>query len=366
MKNENSHFGAAGGREIPEAQCSPPGHARPARKRHGVRARCSARPSIVLACLLAQACLCAPAAAEELSLLAGVTDTDDHTSGTYAWGLEYRQGLLAHLDASFGYLNEGHLPNHHRDGGMLQLWATSGAWRDRLAFAVGAGPYWYFDTQFQQNLQGYINQHGVGAILSVRATFALSRRWFALLDANQVMLANPATRIILLGLGYRLEDSPAALQWQRPAPTDGAAGSNNEFGFFVGETTLNNLSSNKSPDFGFEYRRRWASHVELSTSVLEEGSGAVESHASAIGEVWATQDFLAGRFGAGLGVGPLVALSAYHTADGRRGSSVVGLASMTLTWRFAHALALRASWHRAFTSDDQDRDIITVGLGLRF
>lgn len=340
--------------------------ARSVRRRTRPRARRYAPRSCVFACLLAQACRCGPATAEELSLLTGVTDTDDHTSGTYAWGLEYRQGLLAHLDASFGYLNEGHLPNHHRDGGMLQLWATIGAWRDRLTFAVGAGPYWYFDTEYQQNSQGYIDQHGVAAIVSARATVALSSRWFALLGANQVMLANPATRIILIGVGYRLEDSPATLQWQQATPTDAAAGLNNEFGFFVGETTLNNLSSNKSPDFGFEYRRRWASHLELSTSLLEEGSGAAESHASASGEVWATQDFLAGRLGVGLGVGPLVALSAYNTADGRSGSSVVGLASMTLTWRFAHGLALRASWHRAFTSDDQDRDIVTLGLGLRF
>jgi len=366
VKNEKSYFGAAGAPKVPETHRPAAGMARSARRRTPSPAWRYAPRSFIFAFLLAQACLCAPAAAEELSLLAGVTDTDDHTSGTYAWGLEYRQPLLAHLDASFGYLNEGHLPSHHRDGGMLQLWATSGAWRDRLAFAVGAGPYWYFDTQYQQNPQGYINQHGVGAIVSARATFGLSRRWFVLLDANQVMLANPATRIILIGMGYRLEDTPVTLKWQQDAPTDAATELNNEVGFFVGETTLNNLSSNKSSDFGFEYRRRWASHVELSTSVLEEGSGALESHASASGEVWATQEFLAGRLGVGLGVGPLVALSAYNTADGRSGSSVVGLASMTLTWRVAHALALRASWHRAFTSDDQDRDIITVGLGLRF
>jgi hypothetical protein len=70
--------------------------------------------TLVLAVLV----LCARAEAEDLSLLAGVTDTSDHTSGTYAWGLEYRQQLLPHFDASFGYLNEGHLPNDHRDGAM--------------------------------------------------------------------------------------------------------------------------------------------------------------------------------------------------------------------------------------------------------
>jgi hypothetical protein len=366
VKNENSQFGAAGSREKPEAQCSAAGTARGVRRRPRSLARRYGLRGLIFAYLLSQGCACAPAAAEELSLLAGVTDTDDHTSGTYAWGLEYRQKLLAHVDASFGYLNEGHLPNHHRDGGLLQFWATTGAWRDRIALAVGAGPYLYFDTQFHENWQGYINQHGVGAILSARATFALSRRWFALLDANQVMLVNPATRIILLGVGYRLEDSPVTLHWQQSDQAAGAGELRNEAGFFAAQTVLNDLSDHKSSDFGFEYRYRLASHLELSTSLIEEASGAVESHASVMGEIWAVQDFIGGRFTVGLGVGPDVALSAYQTADGRMGASVLGLASMTASWRFTGPLVLRVSWHRGFTSDDQDRDIITVGLGLRF
>ena len=86
-----------------------------------------------------------------------------------------------------------------------------------------------------------------------------------------------------------------------------------------------------------------------------------------IGEVWLVQDFFSQRqFTAGLGFGPYVALSTYQTSDGRDGASVVGVASMTLGWRFTRVLALRAIWHRAFTTDDEDRDIITLGLALRF
>ena len=39
---------------------------------------------------------------------------------------------------------------------------------------------------------------------------------------------------------------------------------------------------------------------------------------------------------------------------------------MTLGWRFTRSLLVRAVWHRGFTGDDQDRDIITLGLALRF
>jgi hypothetical protein len=320
----------------------------------------------IIACLIVQTCGCVTAAAEELSLLGGVSDTDDHTHGTYAWGLEYRQRLLTHVDASFGYLNEGHLPQDHRDGGMLQFWATTGEWRDRFSLAVGAGPYVYFDTQYHYNYQGYLNQHGLAAIISGRLTYSLSPQWFVLLNANEVMAANPATRSILLGIGYRLEPSAATPNWQQGDQAAGAAELRNEVGFFVGQTILNDLSSHKSTDFGFEYRYRCASHLELSTSLIEEGPGAVDRHASVTGEVWAVQDFLDDRFVVGLGLGPDAALNTYHTVDGRSGASVVGLASMTASWRVTRPLVLRVSWHRGFTTDDQDRDIITVGLGLRF
>jgi hypothetical protein len=336
------------------------------RAREQARARLS-HPLTALV-LMGHACLCSIARAEELSLLGGLTDTDDHTHATYAWALEYRQHLLDHLDASFGYLNEGHLPNHHRDGGMLQFWATTGTWHDRFSLALGAGPYVYFDTQFHDNYQGYLNQHGVGAIVSGRLTYSLSRQWVVVLDADQVLVASSGTRTILLGVGYRLERSPT-LDWQQAEPAEqagGAAGLHNEVGFFAGETTLNDLSAHKSNDFGFEYRYRCMPHLELSTSLLEEGTGAVARHASVTGEVWAVQDFLDRRLTVGLGAGPDAALNAYRTPDGRTGATVLGLASMTVSWRVTRPLVLRASWHRGFTSDDQDRDIITLGLGLRF
>jgi len=333
-----------------------------------VRLRTGARRAPLAAiALLLFACLSAGADAEEIALLGGATDTDEDKSGSYAWGLEYREALLSNLDASLGYLNEGHLPGHHRDGGMLQFWANTGSWRDRFTLALGAGPYVYFDTQFHDNYAGYRNEHGVALIVSGRVTYSLSNKWFALLDINKVMLADPGTRSVMLGVGYRLERFTATPDGQRSSDQVGGAGTlQNEVGFFIGQTVLNNLSSNKSTDFGFEYRYRVARHVELSGSLLNEGVGAVERHASIIGEMWAIQELLGRRFAVGLGAGPYVALSAYDTHDGRPGARVVGLASMTLSWRFTRPLVLRVSWHRAFTSDDEDRDIITAGFGLRF
>jgi hypothetical protein len=301
---------------------------------------------------------------EELSLLGGVTDTDDHSSASYAWGLEYRQRVTDHFYASFGYLNEGHLPDHHRDGAMLQAWIDSGPWQKRFAFAFGVGPYVYFDTRDDDNYAGYRDQHGVGMILSGRVSYSISAQWFALAEVNQIVATTTGTRTAMLGVGYRLDSFIEALdRAQRDPPRTSLE---NEIGAFVGETTLNNLSSNKSTDYGIEYRYRAARHFEFSTSVIDESDGAFGRHGGFAGEAWVVQDLLDNRLTAGLGVGPYIAFSSYQTPDGRIGASLVGLASMTCSWRFTSRLALRANWHRGFTGDDQDRDTITVGLAWRY
>jgi hypothetical protein len=68
----------------------------------------------------------------------------------------------------------------------------------------------------------------------------------------------------------------------------------------------------------------------------------------------------------GVGVGTYFSFESYQTVYGAPAASTVGLASMTVAWRFTRSLDLRLIWHRGFTGDDQDRDIVTTGLGWRF
>jgi hypothetical protein len=304
------------------------------------------------------------ARAEEISILGGVNAGDDPSGGTYAWGLEYRQRLLAHLDASFGYLNEGHIPGHHRDGAMLQVWADSGPWGGRFSAALGAGPYIYFDTEQEPSSRGYRDEHGAGLILTARLSMALTRQWFALLELDQVTFTDLSTRALMLGVGYRLDSLLDKLQGGVQAGA--VADVPNELNVFGGFTVINDLTSDRSSVFGLEYRFRPLPHLELSGSVLDDAAGPDGRHVGLTGEAWVVQDFLSRQVSVGLGVGPYVALSTYHTDDGRVAASVVGLASMTVSWRMSRSLALRVCWHRGFTGDDQDRDIVTAGLGWRF
>jgi hypothetical protein len=303
------------------------------------------------------------ASAEELAALGGLTDTDDHTSASYAWGLEYRERLLPYLEGSLSYLNEGHLPNHHRDGVALQIWGRMPLWRDRVSLSVGVGPYVYFDTETEASAaEGYRDYHALGAVATVAASYALSERWFALLEISQIVApGDVGTRTVLLGGGCRLDRVAEALR--RPSDSSGLP---NEIGVFFGATVLNGFHSDVSNTFGAEYRRRVALHVELSVSVLTDSDGLDGQHSGATANAWLVQEFLAERLGVGLGLGSYFSLQSYRTIYAGEGASVVGLVSVTASWRFTRALDLRLIWHRGFTGDDQDRDIVTAGLGWRF
>jgi hypothetical protein len=329
------------------------------------------RVGLALALIAATAAFHAgSASAEDFAALGGLTDTDDHSSASYSWALEYRQHFGSFFDLSLGYLNEGHLPGHHRDGGAAQAWGRVPLWNERLSLAVGAGPYVYFDTLTDDPGAplGYRDYHGVGVIATAALSYSLSERWFALLELNEVMAsADVGTRTVLLGMGYRLDHVIQALSsgavpgahWQDSAPL-------NEIGVFVGETVINGTHADASNAFGAEYRRQLMRHLELSASVLSDSDGLNGRHQAATAELWLVQEFAARRLVAGLGLGSYFSFQSYSTIDQVRAASVVGLASMTVAWRFTRSLDLRLLWHRGFTGDDQDRDIVTMGLGWRF
>jgi hypothetical protein len=322
------------------------------------------RPGVVRGLLLVALVCCGSATAEELALLGGFTDPGQ-TRQSYAWGLEYRQHLLSSLDASFAYLNEGHLPDHSRDGAVTQLWLNSGPWQERLHLAIGAGPYFYFDTRDAGSVAGYDDRHDVGLVLTGYASYSLSPSWFALMELNQIIAPHDGnTRTLMFGFGYRLDSFIE--QFTRANQAHGVADVNNEVNVFVGQTVINDLHSERSTNFGVEYRHRFGRHVAWSAGYLNEADGPDGRNSGVTSELWLVKDFLSRQLEAGLGIGPYVALQRYTTADGRTGASVIGLASMSVSWRFTRVMALRFSWHRGITTDDQDRDILTAALAWRF
>lgn len=310
------------------------------------------------------------ARAEELAVLAGMTLPEDHLfdpyfpnereTSSYAWQIDYRQSLSRYFDASFAYINEGHLLAHQRDGGAVQLWAVTPQWH-RLALSFGVGPYVYFDTQQADGPPWFKNSHGVGEIYTGSLTYEARRGWFARLSANEIHTPGDVdTHMVLLGVGYHLDDLFVGHAGEPDGPD--AVSGRNELGVFGGQTVDNDVRSPGSMSFGVEYRRRATEHVELSADWLNEGDGLDGRHNGIVAAVWLVKGLFVPQFSVGIGAGPYVSLQAYRASDGASAPPAVGMAAMTMSWRLARSLLARLTWYRGFTQDDQDRDVITLGV----
>ncbi|MBP7678002.1 MAG: hypothetical protein KBB14_16975, partial [Thermoanaerobaculia bacterium] len=147
-----------------------------------------------------------PAPAQELTLFGGASTARDLDESTYAWKVEYRQGLGEHFELSYAWLNEGHVTGHHRDGHGLQLWARERLRGGRLSIAAGAGVLRYYDTVDSRPERPYANEHGFAGLFSADAALYLGNRWVARVEAY-VACAPPASTDawnVLAGLGYQL------------------------------------------------------------------------------------------------------------------------------------------------------------------
>src|SRR5271154_4435850 len=99
------------------------------------RQRRPLRPLVAVFALLgivAAAHFPAPAAAQEVALLAGSISSANSWPRSYAWSFSYREPLPGPFSLTWSYLNQGHFPGHHRDGITAEVWAHADLLDGRL------------------------------------------------------------------------------------------------------------------------------------------------------------------------------------------------------------------------------------------
>jgi hypothetical protein len=306
--------------------------------------------------------------AQDFSVLGGVIHRNDQGEQSYAWQLEYLLSLNNCFDASISYLNEGHVPDHHRDGDSLQIWTHADLFDSRLSLALGAGPYYFYDSTSNSSTGPYVDDHGFGAIFSVATTWHMDSRWLLQLRTNWVKIGGNADTVsAVAGIGYELEPLPASEQLH-----DGDLHENNAAGntltLFLGQTVLNSLEHSQGVATSFEYRRSLHRYVDWTAAWLYEGNPNLLRHNGTITQLWAVRPFHDDcmSLGAGLGV--------YIPLDGKTGlfrgenksNLVSGVFSMTGSYRFYRDIDARFTWNRILTNYNMDADVFLGGIGYRF
>ncbi|HZZ12223.1 MAG TPA: hypothetical protein VFE79_16165 [Paraburkholderia sp.] len=310
--------------------------------------------------------LATPAAAQEFSLFGGGSRAGD--TNTYTWAFNYQEGLGQYFAASFSWLNEGHIPDHHRDGQMVQLWARMPLGSPRFVIQAGVGPYRYFDTTTAEQGGSYSNVHGWGVVYSVRAAYYASSRWITQLQLNRVHVqSGPDATSVMFGVGYQLDapDSPGPRAW---ASGSASNVTHNEVAVYLGNTIVNSTSSPSAPGGAIEYRRGLAKYMDITVGYLHEGSSKVARRDGITSQLWATRAFLNDKVTLAVGAGAYYAINEHENSEspGPGDGKFSGLITIAGSYRFGPHWDARLEWNRVVTRYDRDTDVIFGGVGYRW
>ena len=328
----------------------------------------TARLGVVLA-LLAAGCVAIirDAGAQEIYGLAGGLQVDSaDRERSSAWLISYHQALGEHLAASFTYQNEGHVPNHHRDGHSLQLWAKARPFSPRLSLAAGAGPYRYYDTTVAagESTSDYSNAHGYGVLYSATATWSATGRWLYQVRLDHVETKKSIdTTELVVGVGYRLDkDGESVYRGSESRP----AAKRDELTVFAGATIVNSLGSENdhSVAASLEYRHAFGPKFRGSIAWLHEGDAHLVGRYGIVTQGWYEPSFFGDRFTLGVGLGVYVAFD--EQREGDHDAFAAGIFTMTASYRIGREWTARFSWSRVLSNYDRDSDVLLFGLGYRF
>lgn len=282
---------------------------------------------------------------------------------TYAWRMDYFQHVSPHVALSFGWLNEGHLADHHRDGWLVQAWATRDPQGQRLKMGIGLGLYGSHDTLMQEG--GYRNDHDIRPVLSVFLAHPIGEGpWTAQIQLNRTAGGRaPTTQSVLLGLALR-PGSPAPITTRAEAirRDEGV----NDLRFYFGQTILNSDVSETSDAYELSYHRRISPHWAWSASYVNEGSPERLRRDGLSLQAWLEGFFLDRRLRLGVGAGPYATWVEHYGGKGpdRDDARLSARISLEVGWRLGNQWTSYFTWNRTATSYHRDTDVLSAGVGF--
>jgi hypothetical protein len=182
------------------------------------------------------------------------------------------------------------------------------------------------------------------------------------------------THTALIGFGYQFEHSSTA----------GPVWNTERYGFYPprqrfeltvmgGSTVVNNLNSPHGVAWGAELRYRLTPYIDAIGTYLDEGDARVVKRKGAAGQLGLKREFLNHHADVGVAGGFYLARDSDYSSPETQllglvttRSQVLGLLTMTATYRTEVGFRLRAYWYRTLTTNGRDTDVVMLGLGWAF
>ena len=318
--------------------------------------------SMILIFLCGLLIYCTPLEAQELYLLGGIIEDTASSDRSYTWSLEYMQALGEYTAISISWLNEGHLPNNHRDGPTVQFWGHTKRIYRQFVLAAGAGPYYFYDTELAKQGRGFSDSHGLGGVFSLAGFWYTESPWVIQLRSNLVKTNNIDTYSAVVGVGYQLDYSSAREPSSGAGPTR-AKTTDNELTVMIGQTTVNSANSPESLSQSIEYRRGIARYLDWTIAWLNEGDNRLIRRNGILSQAWLVRAFFDEHLALGAGAGPYFLVDTHGNEDRY---TVAGVITLSASYRFNPNWLVRLSWNRITTDYNRDTDVIMIGPGYRF
>lgn len=141
---------------------------------------------------------------DEVMVFAGQTVVNSpHDEKGIAGGIEFRKGIVRHLDWTLTWLNEGDPEVLRRNGLGSQLWLVDAYLDNRLTVGAGMGGYYFIDTK-RPPKPGKEGTRDLAYLFTLTAGYRFANRWFTRFNWNRVLVDyNRDTDVFVVGLGFR-------------------------------------------------------------------------------------------------------------------------------------------------------------------
>jgi hypothetical protein len=314
--------------------------------------------------------------AQELTFLGGTTTEPGLKNSSYSWQIDYRQDFYKNFASSIAYINEGHLPDHYRDGTAWEAWGNMPFLHDRIALSIGAGVYYYYDTQ-GMTANGSTDIHGTAPIYSFSATGYLSDRWFYRFMVNRISPSGDIkTTTATVGVGYWFGQNRRPLGTE-PGKEDTAEAqyvTEPQFTAFGGQSVVNTFLGQKALAAAVEYRQGLLPHLDGTASYIYEGNPKIVRRSGIGLQLWPVNTFFDKSTSVGIGVGPYIFVDRKHPVNSgqtvnvglRNPAAVAPLVSLTIARQLSDHWIARMIWDRVSSNYNRDSDIFLVGFGYRW
>ena len=305
--------------------------------------------------------------AQELTFLAGSMNTANFNETSYSWQVDYRQDIYRNFAASVAYINEGHITDHHRDGTAWELWGNLPFWNDRVAISLGAGVYYFYDTQSFG--AGSRNLHGPAPIVSLSVTGYFTDRVFYRVMVNHIAPSNDfdsTTATAGIGVWFGPNRRPRGTEPSKdPAKVDDYVTAP-QLTVFGGQSVVNTFLSEKAIAAAIEYRQGIIPHLDGTITGIYEGDPKIIRRNGMAAQLWAVNAFGDdNRFSVGVGIGPYVYIDRRNPQPGKDNNpaAVAPLVSLTFAMRISEHWIGRFVFDRVTSNYNRDSDIFLAGLG---